>query len=272
MVQHVTPTLGGDVGGRLAMIDSGDSGTWSPSSYIRYVLGRTTLDYLFITNADQDHMSDLRGLGEAGVTVDTLVRNPSYTGATIRAIKLGDGPLTGDAEWYLGACDAFDVPTSRPFNQWMNGITCETFCNPFPRFTDTNNLSLVVFIRYGGVTFLFPGDLEREGWLALLERPDFRAQLGEVAVLMAPHHGRENGYCEEVFGYCWPHAVVISDKPVVHDTQRTVPDYRAVVRGTGVVVRTTGKQRPVLTTRRDGWIQFEVDDSGNCFIDTEYQG
>ncbi|MDK1378953.1 hypothetical protein QN078_01055 [Ralstonia nicotianae] len=272
MIQHVTPTLGGEVGGRLAMIDAGNSESWSPSSYIRYVIGRTTLDYLFITNADQDHMSDLRGLGQAGVTVDTLIRNPSYTGAAMRAIKLGGGPLTGDAEWYVRACDSFTVPANVPFDQGMNGITCHLFHNPFPQFIDTNNLSLVVFIRYGGATFLFPGDLEREGWLALLERPDFRARLGEVSILMASHHGRENGFCEEVFNHCWPHAVVISDKEIIHDTQRTVPDYRAVVLDAGVMVRTTGKRRHVLTTRRDGWIQFEVDDTGTCFIDTENQG
>lgn len=254
------------------MIDAGDSGTWSPSSYIRHVLGRTTLDYLFITNADQDHMSDLRGLDQAGVTVDTLFRNPSYTSVTMRSIKLGGGPLTGDAEWYLRACDSFNTPTIRPFNQYMGGITCDTFNNSYPSFIDTNNLSLVVFIRYGGVTFLFPGDLERDGWHALLARPDFKALLGNVAILMASHHGRENGFCNEVFNYCRPHAVVISDKEVIHETQYTLPDYRAVVRDSGVVVRTTGKRRHVLTTRRDGWIQFEVDDSGNYLIDTENRG
>lgn len=272
MVQHITPTLGGHVGGRLAMIDAGNCDDWSPSAYIRYDLSRTTLDYLFITNADQDHMSDLRALGQMGVTVDTLIRNPTYTGANMRAIKLGSGPLTGDAEWYVAACDSFNLPPSVPFDEGMNGITCKLFHNPFPRFIDTNNLSLVVFIRYGGATFLFPGDLEREGWLALLERPDFRALLGEVSVLMASHHGRLNGYCEELFNICRPHAVVISDKPIIHDTQRTVPDYRAVVRDSGVVVKTTGKRRHVLTTRRDGWIQFDVDEAGNCFIETEYQG
>ncbi|MHA6830443.1 ComEC/Rec2 family competence protein [Ralstonia pseudosolanacearum] len=272
MVQHVTPTLGGDVGAKLAMIDAGNSEAWSPGPYIRYVLGRTTLDYLFITNADQDHMSGLRDLNQAGIAVDTLIRNTSYTGATMRAIKLGSGPLTGDAEWYVGACDSFNTPTNRPFNQHMNGIVCAAFCNPFPQFTDTNNLSLAVFIRYGGITFLFPGDLERDGWRALLQRQDFRAWLGTVNVLMASHHGRENGYCEEVFNFCQPQAVVISDKPIVHDTQRTVPDYRAVVQDAGVVVRTTMKRRHVLTTRRDGWIQFEVDDSGKFYIDTECRG
>ena len=88
MLQPVTASPFGDQYGRLAMIDAGNSGTWSPSSYIRYVLNRTRLDYLFITNADQDHMSDLRGLDQAGVTVDTLIRNRSYTGATMKAIKL----------------------------------------------------------------------------------------------------------------------------------------------------------------------------------------
>lgn len=270
MIQHITPTLAGDIGGRLAMIDAGNSDNWSPSAYIRYTLGRTTLDYLFITNADQDHMSDLRGLGQMGITVDTLIRNPSYTGAVMRAIKQRSGPLTGDAEWYVSACDSFDLPAPLPFDQGMNGIICELFHNPFPRFIDTNNLSLVVFIRYAGTVFLFPGDLEREGWLALLERQDFRARLSGVDVLMASHHGRENGFCKEAFEICRPQAVVVSDKSKVHDTQRR--DYRPVVSDAGVLVRTTMKRRHVLTTRRDGWIQFEVQDNGNFAIDTEWMG
>lgn len=272
MIQHVTPTPGGLVGGRLAMIDAGDSVLWSPSLYIRDHIGRNELDYLFITNADQDHMSDLQGMQDAGIAVKTLFRNPSYTGDQLRRIKLGGGPLTSDAQWYINACGSFNQSVSEPFDHHMGGITATAFWNSYPSFIDTNNLSLVVFIRYGGVTFLFPGDLERDGWLALLARPDFRALLGGVSVLMASHHGRQNGYCEELFNFFRPHAVVISDKPIVHDTQRTVPDYRAVVRDTGVVVKTTGKRRHVLTTRRDGWIQFDVDDAGNCFIETECQG
>ena len=50
-----------------------------------------------------------------------------------------------------------------------------------------------------------------------------------------------------------------------------VPDYRKVVRDQGVRVRTTMKDRHVLTTRRDGWIQFTVTND-NYTIDTEYRG
>ena len=84
MLQHVLVTPQGDVGGRLAMIDSGCTQDWSPSTFIRQGLGRTSLDYLFITNSDQDHMSDLRGLQDAGVDVTALYRNPSYTEQQLR--------------------------------------------------------------------------------------------------------------------------------------------------------------------------------------------
>jgi hypothetical protein len=93
-----------------------------------------------------------------------------------------------------------------------------------------------------------------------------------VNVLAASHHGRENGFCPEVFNYCKPRAIVISDKPIEHETQLTHPNYRAVTADLGVRVRTTNKTRHVLTTRRDGWIQFDVEDDGGFFIDTEKQG
>jgi len=50
MLQHVN----GQTGGRLAMIDSGSKDDWRPSTHITQTLGRQRLDYLFITNADQD--------------------------------------------------------------------------------------------------------------------------------------------------------------------------------------------------------------------------
>ena len=272
MVQYVTPVgLDQVLGGRLAMIDSGSSGDFRPSQYIR-ALNRNRLDYLFITNADQDHMSDLKGLDDAGIEVVTLIRNPSYTGDELRRIKLASGPLTNDASWYVKACGDFtDGLPDVPFDQGMNGITYRSFWNSPAQFQDTNNLSLAVFIKYRNFKMLFPGDLEKPGWRALLQRPEFRTELAGTDILMASHHGRESGYCEDIFEYFTPHCVVISDKPIVHATQDMVPDYRRVIRENGVRVRTTMKDRHVLTTRRDGWIQFDVNDT-NYFIDTEYKG
>lgn len=267
MVQHVK----GQYGGKLAMIDSGSTDDWRPSDYIRHDLGRTKLDYLFITNADQDHMSDLQGLWDAGITVPVMFRNPSYTGEQMRQIKRQSGPLSADAERYVSACSSFNEPVDEPFDLNMGGITATTFWNPYPTFTDTNNLSLVVFIKYSNFKILFPGDLEKAGWRALLQRPDFCAELRGTDVLVASHHGRESGYCADIFNYFTPSAVVISDKPIAHETQQTVPDYRRIVRSQGVRVSTTMKDRHVLTTRRDGWIQFNVNND-TYTITTECKG
>ena len=268
MLQHQI----GDYGGRLAMIDSGRTDMWHPSSYIKNHMGRSVLDYLFITNADQDHMSDLKGLDSSGVAVTTLVRNPTYSGQQMAGIKALSGPLTRDAEWYVSACERFNSPVSEPFDNHMAGITATWFFNPYPQFVKTNDLSLVVFIKYAGFKILFPGDLEGPGWRALLDRADFRAELMNTNILVASHHGRFSGFCEEAFNHFTPDAVVISDKPIMHETQRMVPDYRRLVSDQGVMVRTTSKRRHVLTTRRDGWIQFRVDGNGGYFIDTEYAG
>lgn len=275
MVQHVSKVgLNQEVGGRMAMIDSGSSADFKPSTYLKS-LGRNKLDYLFITNADQDHMSDLKGLEDAGIEVVTMLRNPSYTGEQIRQIKLMSGPLTADATWYVNALGEFTDTVDAPFNTSMGGITYTAFYNTYGsgvgQFKDTNNLSFAIFIKYNGFKMLFPGDLEKAGWTALVQRADFRSELAGTDVLMASHHGRESGYCEDIFKYFTPSCVVVSDKPIAHATQQMVPDYRRVIRANGVKVRTTLKQRHVLTTRRDGWIQFDVGDV-DYFIDTEYRG
>jgi len=258
--------------GRLAMIDSGDTKDWRPSAHIREVLNRSELDYLFITNADQDHISDLEGLWDAEIKVTVLVRNPHPPADELRKIKVECG-MSRDIERFLRIHASYNHPVAAPFNENMGGIICRSYYNRFPHFRDTNNLSCAVFIEYAGFKILFPGDLEKPGWLALLEQEDFRSELAGTTVLVASHHGRDNGFCEEVFDYCSPRAVVFSDKPIAHETQKDMSgEYRKHVVPGGVRVRTTRRDRHVLTTRRDGWIQFTVSGDGSFFVDTECFG
>ena len=271
MLHHVLNA----VAGRLAMIDSGDTCGWTPAGFITGNLRRRGLDYLFITNADQDHMSGLQGLWDAGISVPVMHHNPTFGAAAFAAVKRQSGPLTRDAQRYMQNLDTFTEPIRFPFNAGMGGITATMFYNPWPQFQKTNDLSLVVFVKFGPFGILFPGDLERQGWRNQLLDPRFRAMLSDVDVLVASHHGRESGYCEDVFTYCHPQAVVMSDKSVVHDTQNMAQTYRNEVikrHPDGVFVRSSGRNRHVLTTRRDGWIQFEVTEQGKFAIDTEYQG
>jgi beta-lactamase superfamily II metal-dependent hydrolase len=276
-VQHgacamLTHRSASGVEGRLAMIDSGDNGEtgWKPSTYIKQTLRRDVLDYLFITNADLDHMSDLNNLWRQGIAVNVFFGNRGVSTGALRIIKEVGGELTDDIERYLVLHAGYVHPVSSPFDQNMGGITATTFCNPYPRFFDTNNLSLVVFFKFGPFKILFPGDLENDGWLALLEQPAFRTELVGTTVLVASHHGRANGYCQRIFDYCEPQVVVVSDKAIVHSTQK--PQYQYVASDNGVLVSNTNRRRRCLTTRRDGWILFKVSDNGGYTVTTEYDG
>ena len=206
----------------------------------------------------------------SGVNINNLISNTQVSPQAMRIIKEVEGnPLTNDAEAYLRMRTGFGQPgTGAPFSQVMGGITLDVFNHPFPTFIDTNNLSCAFFITYGPFKILFPGDLEKEGWREHLKNPAFVQQLRATTVLVASHHGRESGYCEEIFEFCRPSAVVISDKSVVHDTQDTGNRYRDK---TGSGIKTTNNnvdRRFLLTTRSDGDILFRVDAQGNYTVTT----
>jgi hypothetical protein len=119
-----------------------------------------------------------------------------------------------------------------------------------------NNLSIVTFVRYHGFSIVFPGDLERMEWLKHLENALFRQALSRVKVFVAPHHGRKNGYCREVFDWCKPDLVIISDTAKQYDSQEHSYARHALGREffrNGFNVGT----RSVLTTRSDGHITIE---------------
>ena len=98
-------------------------------------------------------------------------------------------------------------------------------------------------------TFLIPGDLEKAGWAKLLERADFRAALAPVDVFIASHHGRESGYCKEVFDYATGVEVfVFSDSSISYATQEMATVYGNHASG----VMFNDQLRKVLTTRNDG--------------------
>jgi hypothetical protein len=96
------------------------------------------------------------------------------------------------------------------------------------------------------------GDMECAGWKALLQRADFRSALNNVDIFVASHHGREDGYCEEMFQYFGtssPRFVVVSDKSIVHETQKTGAWYAG--KATGGVFNGEANRR-FITTRSDG--------------------
>ena len=239
------------------MFDCGHNATtgWAPGSHLKKI-GVKNLDMLVITNYDEDHVSGLPNL-RALVSISHLWRNKTVTPDILKKLKSEDGMGDGIEE-LVGMATTYT--SDGGFPQFPD-VEYQAFHLNYPEFDDENNLSFVVHLKLNGIDFLFPGDLEKEGWETLLARNEkFRAAVADTSVLIAPHHGRESGICPELFTKygCKPYLVVISDKGYAHDTQKTVPFYFSYAKGATF----RGKERKVLTTRNDDEISFWFNDKG----------
>lgn len=231
--------------GRVALFDCGHGDDFRPSRHLA-ATGCIAVDALVITNFDHDHVSDLPSLLSL-LPVQTLCRNRTIPADAMVRLKLEGGPLSQGLRSALDLHSRYTAALTAPLD--FAGVEIRTYCNSYPAFTDTNNLSMASFLFYDGIGILVPGDLERPGWLELLKRPEFRADLARTHVLVASHHGRESGYCAEVFSCCSPDLVVISDEAKQYESQEHTYSCRA----TGLRW-SDGSIRRVLTTRRDGHI------------------
>lgn len=127
---------------------------------------------------------------------------------------------------------------------------------------DTNNLSQIIFIEHYGTAICISGDIEESGWKKLLEvEPSLKDWLKKTNIFIASHHGRKNGYCSDIFLHCTPECIIISDKGIIHDTQRNMCSiYGNCISGNGVIFNgDVIQKRRVLTTRDDGhiWVQLQ---------------
>ncbi|NQV16630.1 hypothetical protein HQ531_14300 [bacterium] len=218
-----------------------------PSNYLQNT-GCNGIENFVISNFDQDHVDDLPNIMNR-FNIQVLYRNKSISPERLRQLKAEAGPIMPAMEAAIGLSERYNSPVSN--HPDFGAIEFACFYNNYPEFTDTNNLSLVSFIQYDDMGIVLPGDLEKSGWRKLLENESFRDQLGSVNIFVASHHGRDSGYCEEVFEYCSPDIVIISDTSVQYETQKN----KYADHASGISWK-TGETRYVLTTRSDGNIEI----------------
>jgi beta-lactamase superfamily II metal-dependent hydrolase len=261
-------TCNSPVGYKRLMVDCGHNATtgWTPGEHLR-LLGASTLEQLVVTNYDEDHVSGFRSFAANGVEVEWIKRNPSVSPSAIRSLKSEDGMGPGIdalATWL----DAGVPPSEGRQPHQFPGVQMEPFFNHYPAFDDENNLSLVLYLNIYGYKFLFPGDMECAGFEYLLAtNARFRQIVGDVTVLVASHHGRRNGICEDMFTThgCCPKVVVISDDYKQYDTQETTTWYANRCVGFDGF-RGQPQRRRVLSTRSDGELRFTIT-PGNCVVE-----
>jgi competence protein ComEC len=242
--------------------DAGSKNGFSPALNLKNSWNVESIRWLHITHQDSDHLTDIENF--------EVVRPSTLTRPKVSREYLENhhgSPLPETVQKFLDFEKSFNapaLPVEDPSHDW-GGVQFSRFHNNWADFPNLNNISLVTFVKYQGWSILLPGDLERQGWLALLENEAFRQELSKVDILVASHHGRDSGFCEEVFnkdiGGCNPYITIISDKST-SDTSVT-HKYSAVSKGLNVVGQ--GK-RKVLTTRNDGAIHVRINPEGKYSI------
>jgi len=238
--------------GGVLLFDCGHGPEYRPSTYLP-ARGITSIRRFFVTNYDEDHISDLVDVRQ-NINLEVLTRNASMTSSQIRSLKTP--PISPAMTELLGMVDSYTESVA-PHQLEPSGLRVTIFHNDYPTFSDTNNLSLLTFLDVGAVSFALGGDLECPGWLQLLRNPSVQAHLKRVGVFVASHHGRESGYCPEVFEYCKPHLVVMSDESIQYDTQLMASTYAQHASGAMFGTPSGQELRKVVTTRKDGNIYWE---------------
>jgi beta-lactamase superfamily II metal-dependent hydrolase len=234
--------------GNVMLIDCGynSSTGFRPSEYLP-ASGCTGIERLVISNYDEDHLDDLPYLRRR-LPIQVLHRNRSISKDELRRLKLNSGPIAPGMQSLLDMINTYTTDVTNPPE--LPGTDLVFFANTYPDFQDSNNLSLVTFLHYRDINMIFPGDLEKTGWQALISQQSFREHLNKVNFFVASHHGRESGYCTEVFDCCQPDLVIISDESIQYATQETA--YGKHCRG----IAWGDSRRYVLTTRADGMIKI----------------
>ena len=223
-MEKISPPLGGtcvsviDVGkGDCILLQTGesaaliDTGYDSTSGVVLDHLRRqgvTHLDFVIITHYDRDHVGGLRDIGSE-IAIDTIYL-PEYIGADknyrtlMAAIEHLGRPaqrVTEKLSLKLGDALVTVLPSNVEYNPHGKGNE-----------GNDNDLSLVASLIKGGDSYLFAGDLEKDGLAAYLD--DGHGGLsgrGHFDVLKEPCHGRKCSLTDEFFEDVKPHIAIITD-------------------------------------------------------------
>lgn len=195
-----------DINGYTVMIDGGSS---SKSGLAEYTLlpylksqGIRKLDYVFLTHADEDHISAIKWLLETEhkeVEIQTLVlpklsspdeaymemvRLAGQADVRTQIMKSGEALTVGDMKFYC----------LHP----KEGVS----------YPDKNEASLVLYLQMNDVTALFTGDMDGEAERRFAE--DYPKQLGGVTLLKVGHHGSADSCSGDFLKAVNPRYAVIS--------------------------------------------------------------
>ncbi len=209
----------------------------------------TSLDCLIVPAYGEEHLAGLSDFLRQtlidGLAVHFLVANPSLAADRYHELDVANqrfsNVLTADQN---SRCPKVSQSMK------IHGIDFSFFWNNYPNSQNAHNLSLVTFVSYRDIHIVFPSDLETEGWRELLKDAEFCKRLRQVNMFVAANHGREESYCPEVFDYCSPEIIIISNELNQQVSPNMLNQYRKHAKGCSESVC----DQKLLTTYDDGTI------------------
>jgi competence protein ComEC len=274
------------------VIDCGKNTGEDEFSPLRWIndsrFGVNDLDYLIISHPHHDHIEDLDVMDELDLAPKILNRPKSATelveDGLEEARENNDEIYIEDAEYYLNKLDEYDgdVEISPSNPAWAmdqqdlrraradGGVPTEgvTFHNygsgddslGSNRFEKLNNLSKTTVVNSFGFQFVTMGDLMPKGIEQLKQDSEAMSAIENSEVLVAPHHGRDSSYDEELVDHINPDLVVFSDEG--DPDNPATKEYRSHAGGKKVLHEDTGntETKYVVTTRNSGRIRIEASD------------
>ncbi|MGI6679066.1 MAG: DNA internalization-related competence protein ComEC/Rec2 [Dehalobacterium sp.] len=194
--------------GRTCLIDGGGKAAQQEDQIGEHVVvpylknrGLGKLDLAILTHPHDDHM---RGM-------ETVLKELS-----VGHLVVGEPFLTSEAIQPLLAAATEDqipiIPVREGQEISLDGEVTFTVLNPPPahhgkvfKEEEMNNESLVLKMNYQAISFLFTGDVEKEGLARISSREDLSAQ-----VIKLPHHGSKTGFVSSFYNHVAPQVVVIT--------------------------------------------------------------
>jgi beta-lactamase superfamily II metal-dependent hydrolase len=223
---------------------------------------RTTINWLVATHPDADHIGGL-----AGVIASNNVKSvwaPRVNSSTRTYTNF----LNAVSSAGLSIHNAVSGKTIAK----GSGYSIELLWPPKgASYSDTNDYSAIVLVKYGSKRFLFTGDAPVEA--------QEQAGSGHVDVLKVSHHGSASGTDDALAATLSPQIAVLSyglDNSYGHPTQTAIDALKstgAKVYGTGaqgtVTVTTNGKKLHVKTERSGKVVAASKDaGAGSRYLDS----
>lgn len=186
--------------------------------------GRERLDYLVLTHFDKDHVGGADRILEA-VEI-THILQPDYESDSGQYLEYREALEAAGRQPEL-------ITETRSFS--FDKVECLIYPPQQQEYKEEDNdFSLVISMIYGGQSFLFAGDCEKERLNELLEQTEFELQHD---LLKVPHHGRKEKNSEEFLEAVSPAVAVITCSREEPGDEKI----RKILRQMGTAVYTTSE-------------------------------